>query len=269
MYRDLDSVIDAYLGPRDRLLDFTNEPALFLYVLDRDPSTRWFAAELTLTAELQQDQIRLLRRARPKLIVFDSTKLIGLANWDGIPNMVRDYEISQWILDHYRPLLTTHRHTIYARRDQPPASAMGLDLEQPPKTGRIEFQTQRCDWGKAPNFLSGPGAPPPQADAENTRLERRSTSQLRIEPPLGSRWGDFRWLQLDAGPTGFGEAFLTVHDRPVSPNFQHEIAFETIDRSPHRYTVAVGSCAQWHGYRGPLYLDSDPAQDISAVRLIR
>ena len=269
MYRDLDRVIDAYLAPRDKLVDFTNEPALFLYVLDRDPSTRWFSADLTLTAELQQDQIRLLRKARPKLVVFDSTKLIGLANWDGIPTMVRDYEISQWILDHYRPLLTTHRHTIYARRDLPPPSTTGLDPEQAPKTRGIEFQTQRCDWGKAPNFLSGPGAPPPDAHIVDLRVERQASNQLRIEPPAGSRWSDFRWLQLDAGSAGFVDADLVLHDRPASPGPQHEIAFETIDRSPHRYAVAVGSCAQWHGYRGPLYLQSDPAQDISTVRLIR
>ena len=50
MYRDLRRVVDGYLRPGDRLFDFTNEPTVFFYVLDRDPSTRWFVAVLTLSA---------------------------------------------------------------------------------------------------------------------------------------------------------------------------------------------------------------------------
>ena len=40
---DLRQIIDAYLGPHGRLLDITDEPALFYYFLGRDPSSRWYA----------------------------------------------------------------------------------------------------------------------------------------------------------------------------------------------------------------------------------
>lgn len=268
-YRDLKQVIDAYLGPRDRLLDFTNEPTLFFYLIDRDPSTRWFTAALTLTEETQQDQVRRLMRAPPKLVVFDATSVGGLSNWDGIPTMVRDYEVSRWILDRYRPLMATRSHTIYARRDQPTPAQKGLELSEKPRTRGVEFQSQRCDWGKAPSFLSESVLREPEAPATSARLQRVSSTTLRIEQPAGRRWDEFDWLELEAAGGGFGSAEITVGDRLRGRYPGREIAFETLESSPRKYVVPVASCPQWRGYRSPLYLESDRPQDISAVRLIR
>ncbi len=391
-FRDLERVVDAYLRPGDRLFDFSNEPALFFYLMDRDPSTRYFHVSLAISEELQRDLIDRLRRARPKLIVFDDTdsRLFGLSNWDGIPNMVRNYLVSRWILDRYRPLLTSHGHTFYARPGTPPPSRLGLDLTQMPVTGGVPFMTQQCSWGYAPSFLSGAALPPSgargvavrtsgvsnpkvtltgwAADTKAsapareviavaggkivgrtvTRIERpdlpasglplgfvRSGFRLQVpvaalrgrqvhlygvaadgsvgelpagatpppsgsarvgertvrldpaavtghfdttlgpptvqlNPPHGSRWSDYRWLEIDAPKTGFQQGFFSVFDRPSRPAAGREIAFQTLARSPDRYVVPVGSCAQWHGYGGsPLYLAVSPDQDISGVRLIR
>ena len=268
-YRDLRRVIDAHLGPRDRLLDFTNEPALFHYLIDRDPSTRWFTAALTLTEELQDDQVRRLRRERPKLVVFDATSIAGLSNWDGIPTMVRDYRISSWILDHYRPLVATRSHTIYARKDLPTAAPESLDLGQTPSTDGVEFQSQRCDWGKAPSFLSGAVLPASDAGAAGARVRPIGTTQLHLVAPAGSSWDEFRWLELQAPADGFADAELVLSDRRHHQSPGREITFQTLSSSPLRFVVPVSSCPQWRGYRGPLYLSSDRPQDISAVRLIR
>ena len=68
--------------------------------------------------------------------------------------------MSQWILDHYRPLLTTHAHTLYLRRDLAPAGRRDTRLTEQPIKDEVPFQTQRCLWGSAPSFLQGPGLPP-------------------------------------------------------------------------------------------------------------
>jgi hypothetical protein len=76
--------------------------------------------------------------------------------WDEIANQVRHYDISEYVLDHYRPLLLTHSYLVLARKDA------GLRLEpdlvarlhQKPATQELFFQTMPCDWGYAPNFLS-------------------------------------------------------------------------------------------------------------------
>lgn len=393
-YRDLQRVINAYLSPGDRLFDLTDEPALFYYFMDRFPSTRYFeAATVVDTATLQEDTIRLLRQKPPKLIVLDntSTTILGLSNVDGVPNMVRLYEISQWILDHYRPLLTSHGHTIYARRDLPVLSKVHLHLSQKPVSQGVPFQTQPCTWQYAPTFLSGPGEPPPGAAsvriasgpvshpqatisgwagdqkakapareviatvgarvvahavptidrpdlpaggypagfahsgfhmqvpaadlrkpstvhlygiardgsvaelASETSASPRGSIRLdgrtvhlqptavaghvdgtlgaptmQIDLPPSSRWTDYRWLEIDAGKAGFRQGTFSVFDRQSRPSPGREISFQTLDRSPHRYVIPVGSCAQWHGYRSRrLFLAISPHQDISGVRLIR
>ena len=388
-YRDIKRVIDAYLGPDDRLFDFSNSPALFFYIMGREPSMRWFHVSIANAAELQHDLIRRLETSRPKLIAFDndSDPFPGLSNFDGMPTSVHLYDTSQWILDHYKPLLWTHGVTIYARRDQPPPSRANLNLSEPPSTHRVAFSVQPCQWGAAPNFLNndaqptaseqGVGArarPTPSAvtvvgwagdpnakvparkviavvdgkvvGEEKPGLKRpdlvafglpqgfiRAGFQLQvpvkeggalrlygesqdgklteivaegghpqkgavpiggrevkltpnavygqvnsstraeamaISKPKGSRWSDFRYLELDAPAGGFKDGTFTVYDDPTRPSPDHDIVFQTLDRSPQRYVVPVGACAQWHGYRSDrLFMNLQPGQQVSAVRLIR
>jgi hypothetical protein len=170
-FRDLNRVVDAYLGPNGRLYDFSNTPLIFFYVMHRYPSIRYFHVSLTYSTELQGDVVRRLSEARPKLIVFDndSDPFPALSNWDGIPNMVRSYDIARWILDHYKPLLWTHGFTFYARRDQPPPSKVGLHLSTPPVTKGVPYSVQPCTWGFAPNFLSTP--PEPDATARGVQAQ--------------------------------------------------------------------------------------------------
>jgi hypothetical protein len=48
------------------------------------------------------------------------------------------------------------------------------------------------------------------------------------------------------------------------------VIFNTLDRSPQRYIVPVGACAQWHGYRtDSLFMNLTPDQKLGPVRLVR
>jgi len=162
-FDDLQRILDAYLGPHGRLMDITNEPGLFYYLLGRDPSSRWYApVGIVVTADLQQNLLAQLRRSPPKLIIFDDTdnKMVGLPTMDGVPNSVELYLVSRWILEHYRPLLESHGRTIYALPGTPPVSSLHLHLHQQPTTADVPFLGQQCSWGFAPTFLSGPAEPP-------------------------------------------------------------------------------------------------------------
>lgn len=171
---DLRRIVNAYLGPHDRLLDITNEPALFYYWLERGPSSRWFApVTLLSTPQLQRSLIDDLRRAPPKLIVFDDTdpgtKMFGLPDLSGVPENVFLYLDSRWILTHYRPLLESHGRTIYALRGLPSVSSLHLHLHQEPVTTGVPFRVQQCNWNFAPNYLTGPAEPPSGALAAPAR----------------------------------------------------------------------------------------------------
>jgi hypothetical protein len=166
--QDLQRIVDAYVGPHDRLLDITDEPALFYYFLGRSPSSRWFAPDGVVdTAELQRDLLSDIRRAPPKLIIFDDTdtKMYGLPTMDGVPVSVRLYLISRWILEHYRPLVESHGRTIYALPSAAPLASRHLHLNQPPATVGVPFLGQECNWGYAPAFLGQPAVPGSRARA--------------------------------------------------------------------------------------------------------
>ena len=146
IFSDLKRAMDTYLGPRDRLFDFSNNPMLFFYLLDRRPSTRYFHVSMAIRKNTQADLIKELERRPPKLVVFSSSPAFGLPSWDGISNQVRHYDVSQYILDHYRPVLDSHTFVLMARNDlaRPIASRT---------TDQLYFANLPCDWGYAPNFL--------------------------------------------------------------------------------------------------------------------
>ncbi len=170
---DLGRILNAYLGPHDRVLDLTNEPALFYYFLGRDPSSRWYApVGIVDTAKLQGNLLADLRRAPPKLVVFDeSGELNGLPEMDGVPGPVFLNLITRWVLEHYRPLLDSHGRIIYALPGVRPISSLGLRLHQQPATTGLQFLGQSCNWGYSPTFLTGPAQPPAGAPAVPVRTE--------------------------------------------------------------------------------------------------
>jgi hypothetical protein len=187
---DLQRVVNAYLGPHDRLLDITDEPALFYYFLNRGPSLRWYAPNgIVDTAELQRDLLAELRRAPPKLIVFDDTDttMYGLQAMDGVPVAVRLYLISKWVLAHYRPLLESHGRTIYALPGTPPVSSMHLHLQQQPATVGVRFLGQACSWGDAPTFLGTAAEPPSGAQAVPVRSPGVRAAQVTFTGWAGDR----------------------------------------------------------------------------------
>jgi hypothetical protein len=148
IFSDLDRTLDTYLEPGDRLFDFSNNPMLFHFLLERRPSTRYFHVSMAIRKHTQSDLVEELERRPPKLVVFSSNTAFGLPSWDGIANQVRHYDVSQYILDHYRPVLDSHTFVLMARNDlpQPVAAARPND--------ELYFENLPCDWGYAPNFLS-------------------------------------------------------------------------------------------------------------------
>jgi hypothetical protein len=83
---------------------------------------------------------------------------------------------------------------------------------------------------------------------------------------LAPRYG---WLEIK-GTSKFDETIFKLSDRSAPGSDERRtIRFRTRGGTD-TVRVQVGSCSQWHGYRGGrLYLRSDPPQPIRAVRLLR
>ena len=161
---DVGRILDAYLGPDARVFDFSNNPFLFYYLLDRRPTNRYFHVSMAAREHTQSDLVEDLERRKPPLIVFSSSAAWGLPAWDGISNQVRHYKVSAYLLDRYRPLLSSHSFVFMARKDVDLRRQPGLEaqLHERPVTEGLYDEPIPCDWGYAPNFL---GPTPDERDA--------------------------------------------------------------------------------------------------------
>jgi hypothetical protein len=275
LHGDLTQVLSAYARPGDQIFDFANEPGLFYYLLNYRPITRYYIVNLQMARDAQADLLVELHQARPKLVVFNDA-LLGLPAWDGIPNMVRHYDISQYILDNYRPLVIVSGQMLFVAKNVsvPPPSSLGLRLTEPLVTDDLLFRAQQCDWGYVPTFFSVA----PSASAKKTPLTLTPSSTavpsatgqgpaLELRLPPGSHWTDYQWIEIETR-IGFNDDSFALYDQ-ARVDEHREIQFRTLNDSPKRYLIRVGSCAQWHGYAGDrLVLRHSHPQDITAVRLI-
>lgn len=175
-WSSLQEFLDTYLEPGDRLFDFTNQPGLYHFLLRRLPATRYYHVSMTIRRETQLDLVEELERSRPKLVAFQS-ETGGLGDWDDVPTTVRHYEISRYLLQHYRPFARVTDQVFLARKDRwpeprrvPPASTELL-------SGPAVYSGMRaCDWGYAPNFMPDPPfRPGPRAEPGIALPARRLT----------------------------------------------------------------------------------------------
>ncbi len=262
LVHDLRAVMRAYVLPGERIFDFSNNPGLFWYVLRLDPATRYYHVSMAIRQETQHDLIRELRKEQPTIVVFGSDWL-GLPAWDGIANEVRHYDVSRYLLDHYRPLLHSHGFLVFARNDVsvPPVSNLTSKLDEPAQTTNLYFRTFPCDWGYSPDFLTIH----PQSDSGAVTL-RPEHGVLQVPTGLAAHFG---WLEVQ-GTSTFNQTSFELSDRRAANSDERRtIRFRTRGGTD-TVRVQVGSCSQWHGYRGrTLYLRADPHQPIRAVRLLR
>ena len=149
---DLQVALDA-VGPDATLFDFTNQPAVVYYLMGLEPTTRYFHVSMAIREVVQADVIDELKADPPDLVMYWS--LLGLPQWDGIVNPVRHYDISQWILERYRPWLSVHGELLYVRNDLdvPDAASLAPDMVADPIGDDLSSLLPTCGWGSSPAFL--------------------------------------------------------------------------------------------------------------------
>ena len=268
LQNDLSLVLDAVVGPTDRVFDMTNSPALFHYLLGTRPATRYYHLSTAIRREVQRDLIGALRRVRPKVVVLDGG--YGLPNWDDIPGTVRHYEVGEYVLRRYRPLVWVRSYLLLIRSDaeSPPLGTLAPKLTQPIGTENLLADSRPCDWGTAPEFLADrPSSASPTADVSLPFTLTRSGGgqEVSIRVPDDVDLKRFSHLVIDTGAPLRDDTFALSHPGSKSP-----ITFRSIGRQETRYRVRVGSCPQWYAYSGPeLRLRSDRREDITGIRLQR
>ncbi len=150
----LSALIDRYAGPTGPVFDFANEPDITYFLLNRVPGSSFFHVESAQTYAAQMLVIHQLEASRPRVVIFTSQDYgLGLA-YDGIPGMVRQWKISQYLLQHYRPLADAYGQLLMVRDDlvNKIPSVASAHLAGVSTTG-LYFAGQSCLWGDTPNFF--------------------------------------------------------------------------------------------------------------------
>jgi hypothetical protein len=166
LLRDLDTSIRAYAGEDGPVFDMTNSLGYLYFVLGRAPGTRFTHADMAVSEYAQRQLINDLKATRPPVVIYDSTS-IGAPAFDGITSDVRSYEVSEYVLRGWTPVLRTHGVLVMARNDLV-ASRPVPALTASPQTTDLYFSGPSCDWGATPNYL-----PVPDSDRA-TKLPVRS-----------------------------------------------------------------------------------------------
>ncbi len=147
---DLDRILRHYAGADEPVFDMTNSLGHVYYLLGRKPGTRFAHVSMAIPSHPQQMLIEELKRSRPPVVILDSTKM-GLPVWDRISNNVRHYEVSQYVMDNWVPVVRTGLALIMVRPD---LVSKGLPpLTGPVKTDDLWFSGRACDWGYAAGYL--------------------------------------------------------------------------------------------------------------------
>ncbi len=160
--RAIQRTVDRYTAGGGTMFDFTNSPLMFDYLVDARTATRFSHVSMAIRRSAQEELISELEAQRPALVAF-SSRDHGLPVWDAISNPVRHYMVSDYLLDHYRPLKAIDDYVFMIRNDLAGApDASGSE--------DLYFKGSACNWGLVPEFLDA--GPVPGAEA--------------IDLPLGS-----------------------------------------------------------------------------------
>lgn len=155
---DVRRVVDALTEPDDRVFDMSNNPALFYYFLEARPVSRYYHVSMAIRRDTQEDALYVLRTERPVLVVMDGAT--GLPAWDGIPNSVRHYLLSRYVLDNYRPVIGNHGFVFLVRNDRPPVDTAALSAQLSHSDDKTLLAgAQPCAWKHAPAFFDGLDGP--------------------------------------------------------------------------------------------------------------
>jgi hypothetical protein len=148
-------LLRRYAGPNAPVLDYANEPGIINYLLNRSPGSRFYPVAVTQTVRAQRGAISDLERNRPPVVIFSSTSF-GLQSYDGIPQSVRTYMVSQYIFHHYRPLVDFDGQLLLLRDDLFSTAPALPALTGTVITSGLNFLTPNCAFGDISNFLSLP-----------------------------------------------------------------------------------------------------------------
>jgi hypothetical protein len=96
---DLVANIHALTKPNEPIFDFSNQPAFYFFA-DRPNPTRFYQVPILSPRAFQDETIRALEKAKPKVVIRRSPELFDM--FDGVTNELRAQAVAAYLDDMYR-----------------------------------------------------------------------------------------------------------------------------------------------------------------------
>lgn len=135
-------LLEGWVAPGGRVLDLSDRPGLFHWLLGYRPAGRFLHGGLALRRADQEALAAGFERARPEAVILPT-----VPGADGIPATVRLHRLVPTVLAHYDPVEAFPDGVLYVPR--------GTDLADPTLHARVV----PCDWGDAAGVLAANPAP--------------------------------------------------------------------------------------------------------------
>ena len=206
-------------------MDFSNQLGIIYYVLNRSPSTRYYHIDEAATLNSQMTAIDEIRRSNLPVVVYSSTAF-GLSVFDYVPMMIRDYVVSAYLLDHYRPVVNVGGELILVRNDVAAQPQPLPKMRTPASTSNLYFSSYACDFGDIFNFYATPEnlSSRPHLNAQLVATGTPGVSRLALPP--GTNLLRYRWISFHA-TTSLGSIAFVISDAMGAPP-SHSIDVETL-----------------------------------------
>jgi hypothetical protein len=161
LYTDLKTILKTYVPRGATFFDMTAAPGWYYYLLGMRPTSPLTNITQADTSSLLPSNLIIadLARKRPPLIAFADGN-IGLPDYDGLLTEERDYVVSQYVLDHYKPVFLSHTILFMARNDLVSHLAPLPHLTTPPVTTNLYNSVGSCNWGYSADYLPSPQVGP-------------------------------------------------------------------------------------------------------------
>jgi hypothetical protein len=151
----LGQLLDLYAGPTAPVVDYSNEPGVTYFLLNRVPGSQFYIQEVAQTTPTQNKFISDLKTSRPPVVILNNTSF-GYPNIDGVPDSIRSYSVSNYIFSHYSPLVNYQGQLLLLRNDLVASAPPLPPLPSGSTAVNVGISGPTCSLGSIPNFFTPP-----------------------------------------------------------------------------------------------------------------
>ena len=151
----LGQLLDLYAGPTAPAVDYSNEPGVTYFLLNRVPGSQFYIQEVAQTMPTQNKFISDLKASRPPVVILNNTSF-GYPNIDGVPDSIRSYSVSNYIFSNYTPLVNYQGQLLVLRNDLVASAPPLPPLPSGSTAVNVGLSGPTCALGSIPNFFTPP-----------------------------------------------------------------------------------------------------------------